>query len=100
MRGLIADSYLLHPLKGLGYQFWSGVEGAAQQGIAWVLTIGLASWAWYHRHNCHVDGCRWLGHPVEGTSYVACKAHHPHRQGEVTAERIARAAQFGHNAPD
>lgn len=38
-----------------------------------------------------------LGKRVEGTSHVACKAHHPHRQGPVTAESIARVAKHGHN---
>jgi hypothetical protein len=38
-----------------------------------------------------------LGHPVHGTSFRACKEHHPHLLEEGhTVEEIHVAAQRGH----
>ena len=42
-------SHLLHPLEGLGYDFWSGIGSDLGE-----LTIVLVLW----RHlNCHAEGC-------------------------------------------
>lgn len=73
-------SVLLHVLgiddaSGPWYAFWSGF------GSDLTLFTGLVAvvWSFWRRHNCHVRGCLRLGrHPVEGTSYVVCRFHHPH----------------------
>jgi hypothetical protein len=60
-------------LSGPWYGFWSGF-GADLGEIA--IVGGLVSI--YRRHNCHVKGCWRVGkHPVDGTSYVVCRQHHP-----------------------
>lgn len=55
---------------------------------------------YWHHVNCAVDGCKRIGKPVHNTSHRACRAHHPHRQGKVTAQSIAHAAEHGHNPSD
>ncbi len=81
---------ILDPLHGDGYQWWSGLGSDI-----FILTgIGIAL-----RHfNCHVNKPRFCwrwGHPVPGTSFRACKKHHPsqYRQphGQVTAQHISDA---------
>lgn len=70
--------WLLHftgadDLSGPIYGFWSGF-GSDLGEIA--IIGGLI--AIIRRHNCHVRGCWRVGrHPVEGTSFVVCRAHHP-----------------------
>lgn len=72
-----------HPLKGDGYQFWSGIAGTVlfSGGIYAVAINNL------RKHNCHVHRCWRVGrHPVEGTAYIVCRRHHPH--DHVTAEQV------------
>lgn len=53
--------------------FWSGFGS----DIGEVAIIG-GILAIVRRHNCHVKGCWRVGrHPVEGTAFVVCRAHHP-----------------------
>lgn len=55
--------------------------------------LSLAFAAFKH-FNCHVNSphfCWRFGHPVEGTHYRACGAHHPKRPRRITAEHIASA---------
>lgn len=81
MIGVLADSYLLHPLNGLGYQFWSGI-GSDFQEILLPVTI-LTGVIWIRRFarqhlECHEETCRKLGlHHVEGTPFRTCWEHHP-----------------------
>lgn len=84
---------LYWPESGRWYAANSSIGGDTAILGSVIAGFGL----YWHHVNCHVDGCKRLGKRVEGTSHVACKAHHPHRQGPVTAESIARAAKHGHN---
>jgi hypothetical protein len=59
------------------YQAYSGILPA----LAIVSLLGAAVQALRH-HNCHVKGCWRMGHPVEGTPYVACHVHHPAHEGK------------------
>jgi hypothetical protein len=73
------------------YNWWSGIAADFSE-----LTM-LAILATLFRHlNCHVNTphfCLRFGHPVAGTSFRACKKHHPHREsdGTVTAAHISDA---------
>ena len=65
-----------------GYNFISGP-------LADITLLGGA-YAILRRHNCHVKGCPRIGrHPVEGTSYVVCRRHHPDES--PTAEDVLAA---------
>jgi hypothetical protein len=65
-----------------GYNFISGP-------LADITLLGGA-YAILRRHNCHVKGCPRIGrHPVDGTSYVVCRKHHP--AGKPTAEQVYAA---------
>jgi len=48
---------LWHPLKGLGYQFWSGVESAVQSAVEKLIYGVVAVGLWWEHHNCHEHGC-------------------------------------------
>ncbi len=85
---------LVHPLEGLGYQFWSGIGSDFGQ---LTLITGLVAVTWRTRKHleCHVESpknCHHIGHPVAGTGHRACRLHHPHAEekGGITAEDIAR----------
>lgn len=56
--------WILHPLGGLGYQFWSGIGGD-------IFLLAPAAWAWHH--NCHVKGCWRVGHVKDGRP--VCRRH-------------------------
>jgi len=76
------------------YQAYSGIIPA----LAILTLLGAAAQALRH-HNCHVKGCLRMGHPVEGTPYVACHKHHPAHEGnrrgvsEQTIHDAHRAAR-------
>lgn len=85
-------TWLVHVLgmddpAGRWYGFWSGAgsdlgEAAIVGGLISIL----------RKHNCHVHGCWRVGrHPVEGTSYLVCRRHHP--DGKVTHQDILGAHQ-------
>lgn len=60
------STYLLHPLRGNGYQWWSG-PGALVTGVG----------VYLRKHNCHQRRCPWFGHvtsPRDG--HLRCKRHH------------------------
>jgi hypothetical protein len=60
----------LDPLKGNGYQFWSGIGSGSP--------ILAAAFVWWHHHNCHVHRCwrlSWHPHPDHG--HPVCRRHHP-----------------------
>ena len=62
---------LLHPLKGNGYQWWSGAGSDLSEVM---LLVGLV--AWYRHHNCHQHRCWRLGRFQHG-HFVLCHKHHP-----------------------
>lgn len=70
------------------YGFWSGFGSDIGELAIIGAVIGM-----YRKHNCHVKGCfRIAKHPVEGTSFCACKKHHPATpEGDITAQHIAEA---------
>lgn len=66
--------------------FWSGF--GSDLGEATLATTPLVLW---RRHNCHVKRCWRIGrHPVEGTTFVVCRRHHP--DDHVSAQDVAAAA--------
>ncbi len=72
--------------SGPYYGFWSGFGSDLGEATIFVGVVAA-----YRHHNCHVKGCPWLGHPVEGTPYLACPTHHPQHEGGkrgVTVEQI------------
>ncbi|HVU74528.1 MAG TPA: hypothetical protein VHE83_16300 [Mycobacteriales bacterium] len=76
--------------SGGWYAFWSGFA----QGVP--LFGGLYLLA--RKHNCHVHRCWRIGrHPVDGTSYVTCRTHHPdgHKTAaDINAEHRAALAKL------
>jgi hypothetical protein len=71
-----------------GYNFVSGPLPS--------ITLVAAALAIIRRHNCHAKGCWRLGmHPVNGTSYIVCKKHHP-RASAPTVEQIHAAHAAAH----
>lgn len=65
------STYVLHPLKGNGYQWWSGAGSD-------LTYLGILA-VWLRKHNCHRQGCwriQWHVHPTTGE--LLCKRHHPH----------------------
>jgi hypothetical protein len=63
------------------YGFWSGFgSDIAEVGI--LTTLAAAIGGWYHKHNCHTEGCWRLGlHPMAGGQYVVCRTHHNQIEG-------------------
>lgn len=86
---------LLHPLEGLGYQFWSGV-GSDFGELTLITGLAIGFWRTRKHLECHVEApknCHRLGRPVPGTGHRACRLHHPHAQEKgsgITVEDIAR----------
>ncbi|HEV7133207.1 MAG TPA: hypothetical protein VGN27_05695 [Gaiellaceae bacterium] len=74
----------LDPLKGNGYQFWSGIGSGSP-----ILAAGLV---WWHHHNCHVQRCwrlSWHPHPDHG--HPVCRRHHP----DGDSSQVRRPAAHG-----
>jgi hypothetical protein len=73
---------LLHPLEGLGYQFWSGIGSDFGQ-LTLITGLLVAIWRARKHLECHVEApknCHRIGHRVPGTGHYACRKHHPHAQ--------------------
>jgi hypothetical protein len=69
---ILADSPYLHPLNGLGYQFFSGIGSSISE---WASVIVLISVYLYH-HNCHKHHCwRIAWHPGPD-GHPVCRVHH------------------------
>lgn len=66
--------YLLHPLNGKGYQFWSGI-GSEFSKLALVGALLAA----FRQHQCHVRGCWLIGHKDPEVCAPACRLHHSAR---------------------
>lgn len=65
--------YLLHPLTGKGYQFWSGIGSDFGE-----VTILGGLLMIYRKHECHLDTCHrpaWHPHPEHG--HPVCRKHFP-----------------------
>lgn len=82
------------------YNFMSSEWGGIVVKIVGLIIFGFFV-RWVHKKvhahlECHVEGCTAIGSHVEGTSYRACKPHHPHHQETITPEVIAKAAYAGH----
>jgi hypothetical protein len=65
--------WLVHPLSGLGYQFFSGIGSSISE---W-LTILLAITVYVYHHNCHVHRCPRLSWHTDECGHPVCKTHHP-----------------------
>lgn len=72
--------------SGPYYGFFSGFGS----DIGEITLIG-ALLVGYRKINCHVNGCRRIGHyPLEGTPYKLCRRHHPGIPNKVTHADILR----------
>ena len=72
------------------YAYWSGFGSV----FPWSLGIAAAIVATWRHKNCHARWCPLLGHPIEGTHYLACHIHHPahpHRKRAVSLETLNEA---------
>jgi hypothetical protein len=74
----------LHPLGGIGYQFWSGIGSDVGQ-----LTIFGAVVALWSKHNCHIHRCwRLSWHPSKKYGgHVVCRHHHEDSGTDILKER-------------
>lgn len=79
---LYLPHYFWHPLTGNGYQFWSGIGSDIGELtiVGGLITIALQT---YRHNNCHVVGCRKLGHNDPAVHAPACRDHHSlgHKHG-------------------
>lgn len=70
------------------YAFFSSVGGCSVVGAG----FGTGLLTWWHRHNCHTDGCPRIGkHSMAGGKYVICTSclkKDPLHDGTLTAEKI------------
>ncbi|MGZ6570459.1 MAG: hypothetical protein ACXVHB_05980 [Solirubrobacteraceae bacterium] len=65
---------LLHPLRGDGYQFWSGIAGSFLTSMPGRL---IAGFLFYRHHNCHQNRCPRLAWHPDADGHPKCKVHHP-----------------------
>lgn len=67
-----------------GYWFYSGLFALSYISAPFVMLAGM-----YHHLNCHVDGCRKLGHNDPAVHAPACRDHHSlgALHGKVPANR-------------
>lgn len=98
MLELLADSYLVHPLRGLGYQFFSGIGSSISEWLTTLVTIGTFLGVWWKHHNCHVHRCwRWQWHPHPVHGHPVCKRHHPHhKKGGGHSHRVTEEGLVAH----
>lgn len=73
---VLLHQWALHPLHGLGYQFYSGIGSSITE---W-LTVVVAGGVWWRHHNCIEKGCWRKGHPDPEHGHPVCRRHvkHPH----------------------
>lgn len=72
MAAAILAHWFFHPLRGLGYQFWSGIAGSFLTSLpGWVVAAILF---WRH-HNCKERRCVRLGHPHPKHGMPVCRKH-------------------------
>ena len=64
------------------YNFWSGFGSDLSE-----IAIAGALFGVVRKYNCHVKRCWRIGrHPVDGTTFVVCRRHHP--EDKPTAAEI------------
>ena len=63
---------LLHPLRGDGYQFWSGIAGSFLTSLPGWTVAGVLFW---RHHNCGEHGCLRLGHAHPDHGRPVCRHH-------------------------
>lgn len=99
MASILSEQWL-HPDN---YNFWSSEWGGqAFRLLDLIILIVLVRIVWkkvvFPHFECQVAECTSWGHPVHGTSFRACKPHHPHLEPEGhTVEEIHKAAKEGHS---
>jgi hypothetical protein len=82
------EHFLGFDMSGNWYGFWSGFGSDLGE-----LAIVGALVAMVRKHVCHVKGCWRIGRlPIEGTSWIVCRKHHPD-----DAPTAAEALQGGAN---
>jgi hypothetical protein len=91
---------LNHPLKGNGYQSWSGILSDVSEVT---LPVGVA--AFYLQHTCGASWrcLRWAHHKVDGTTTSVCHVHHTgaHHRRLQLRHRRKHADRLGHGeSPD
>jgi hypothetical protein len=64
------NTYILHPLHGNGYAWWSG----AGSDLSELALLGALFAAWRH-HTCHRQGCWKLGHRHPQHGWPSCRKH-------------------------
>jgi hypothetical protein len=64
------EHWLWHPLKGLGYQFWSGIGS----DLGEITLLGIAIGAYKHI-NCEEPGCWRPGHRHPDHGRPVCRHH-------------------------
>ena len=64
------STYVLHPLRNNGYQWWSGAGSDLSEVTLIAVLLGAAK----HR-NCHHRGCWRLGHNHPEHGWPSCKRH-------------------------
>jgi hypothetical protein len=69
----LLDDWFWHPLRGLGYQWWSGIGS----DIGEITLIGGLVTLLVH-HNCEQKGCWRLGHVHPEHGRPVCRAHYHH----------------------
>lgn len=63
---------LFHPLRGDGYQFWSGIAGSFLTSLPGWLFAGVL---FYRHHNCGQRRCLRLGHAHPDHGRPVCRRH-------------------------
>lgn len=83
---MIIASYLLHPLNGLGYQFFSGIGSSISEWATLTVALGV----YLYHHNCHQHRClRTSWHPGrDGHPY--CKRHHLEHPSEGVIRNLLK----------
>jgi hypothetical protein len=82
-------------MGGQGYQFWSGIGSDLGE-----IAIIAAVFAFWRRHNCHVNGCwRLAWHPSDDHGgHTVCRHHHPHAKA-VTASGLDPSGTASKGSP-
>jgi hypothetical protein len=91
---------LNHPLKGNGYQSWSGILSDVSEVT---LPVGLAGFYLHHTCGASWRCLRLAHHKVDGTTASVCHRHHTsghHRKLQLRHKR-KHAHRLGHGeSPD
>lgn len=71
------------------YNFFSG--SGSDIGEITLVSIAIAAFAtWWHKINCHVDGCWRIGkHDKAGGEYSVCRKHHNEIDGNPVGHKFS-----------